>query len=97
MGKRVLLVTTVSKVCIGVWYTKLYMNTSVLDELRPVQDHFCGIYEKTRCADSQHDWPMCRPKQYVSLALIHYKGEPTRRELIAVNKANRAGKNRPNL
>ena len=57
-----------------------------------VQEMFRELYKNFRFADPQHDWPPFQPKQYVTLALIHYKGEPTRREKIAIAKASRAGK-----
>ena len=57
-----------------------------------VQETFRGLYKNFRFTDPQHDWPPFQPKQYVTLSLIHYKGEPTRREVIVVTEASRAGK-----
>ena len=52
-------------------------------------EHLKSRYKHTRFITEQEEWPPDQPKHFTSLALIHYKGGNTEREVIAIRKAAR--------
>ena len=48
-------------------------------------------YIKNKCSLDLEEWPPNQPKTVVNVALIHYKGSRTERELIEISKRHKEG------
>ena len=53
--------------------------------------NLCDMHKETRYKPVGAEWPPYQPKSIVSVALIHYKGKQTRKELIAIAQRHKDG------
>ena len=53
--------------------------------------NLCDLHKETRYKPVGADWPPNQPKSIVSVALIHYKGERTKKELLAIAQRHKDG------
>ena len=60
---------------------KIFIEPSAVGVLNR---NLCDMHKETRYTPVGADWPPNQPKSIVSVALIHYKGERTKKELLAI-------------
>ena len=75
-------------------YLRNYMFITIYTEPTAVgvlSKNLCDMHKETRYKPVGAEWPPYQPKSIVSVALIHYKGRRTRKELIAIAQRHKDG------